>query len=74
MRFGLREAIYILLLLAMPASAYLTVFKQRAVSDLTAKEEIMQVDDKIKRVSKACRARSTVFRACCPPTARSKPC
>lgn len=53
MRFGLREAIYILLLLAMPASAYLTVFKQRAVSDLTAKEEIVQVDDKIKRVSKA---------------------
>ena len=53
MRFGLREAIYVLLLLAMPASAYLTVFKQRAAADLTAKEEIVQVNDKIKRVSKA---------------------
>mgnify|MGYP000270817795 CR=1 FL=1 len=53
MRFGLREVIYVLLLLAMPASAYLTVFKQRAAADLTAKEEIVQVDDKIKRVSKA---------------------
>ncbi len=53
MRFGLREAIYVLLLLGMPASAYLSVFKQRAARDLAAKEEIVQVDDKIKRVSKA---------------------
>ena len=53
MRFGLREAIYVLLLLAMPASAYLTVFKQRAAADQVAREDIAEVQKKIKRVSLA---------------------
>ena len=53
MRFGLREVIYVLLLLAMPAGAYLMVFQQRAEANLVAKEEIVKVDKKIKTVSKA---------------------
>ncbi|MEE9405041.1 MAG: type 4a pilus biogenesis protein PilO [Algisphaera sp.] len=53
MRFGLREVVFVLLLLAMPASAYLMVFQQRTDANVVAEAECEKIDKKIKLVSKA---------------------
>jgi type IV pilus assembly protein PilO len=47
MRFGLREAIFILLLLAMPTAAYFFVFQPRNEQIASAREEVRRKQDKL---------------------------
>lgn len=53
MRFGLREIIFILLLLAMPMAAYWFVFKPRNAQIEEAREEIRQKQAKLEKLQSA---------------------
>ncbi len=55
MRFGLREALFILLLLAMPVAAYFFVFQPRNVQIHEAEEEILAKQAKLKQLEAATR-------------------
>lgn len=55
MRFGLREAIFILLLLAMPVAAYFFVFQPRNQQIHEAQEEIRAKQAKLKQLEAATR-------------------
>lgn len=55
MRFGLRELIFVLLLLAVPVASYVVVFKPRAQKIAEAREEIRQRQAKLKQLETATR-------------------
>jgi len=50
MRFGIREVLFVLLLLAMPVAAYVLVFWPRNVQIAEAREEIIQKQAKLDRL------------------------
>jgi len=51
MRFGLREAIFVVLLLGMPAAAYFFVFEPRSVQIAEAQAEVRAKQDKLNKLS-----------------------
>jgi len=53
MRFGMREAIFLVLLLAMPIAAYMFVFKPRNVQIAEALQQINQKKAKLDRLAAA---------------------
>lgn len=53
MQFGPREAIFVLLLLAMPVAAYFFVFQPRTVQIAEAREEIVSKQSKLKELEAA---------------------
>lgn len=53
MQFGLREAAFVLLLLAMPVAAYFFVFEPRATQISEAREEITSKQAKLKELEAA---------------------
>jgi len=53
MQFGLREAVFILLLLAMPVAAYFFVFEPRATQIAEARAEIASKQAKLKELESA---------------------
>ncbi|GAB4194717.1 MAG: hypothetical protein Kow00105_08970 [Phycisphaeraceae bacterium] len=53
MRFGPREAVFILLLLAMPVAAYFFVFQPRAAQIAEAREEIAAKQAKLRELEAA---------------------
>ncbi len=56
MRFGLRESLFMLLLLAMPVAAYFFVFAPRNVQIAEAREEIRQKEVKLQQLEAATRS------------------
>jgi len=50
MRFGIREAIFVLLLLGVPVAAYFIVFKQRNEDTVAMREEITRDKAKLARL------------------------
>ena len=56
MRFGFREAIFLVLLLAMPVAAYFFVFKPRNTQIAEAREEVRKKQDKLKQLESATRS------------------
>jgi type IV pilus assembly protein PilO len=53
MQFGIREAAFVLLLLAMPVAAYFFVFEPRATQIAEAREEIVSKQAKLKELEAA---------------------
>src|SRR5688500_3746322 len=53
MRFGLREGIFLLALLAMPVAAYLFVFEPRGTRRAQVTQEIMQKEKKLAQLEAA---------------------
>jgi type IV pilus assembly protein PilO len=53
MRFGFREFVFVLLLLAMPVAAYFFVFQPRNIEIAQAREEIRQKQMKLKQLEAA---------------------
>lgn len=53
MRFGVREFLFVLLLLAMPVAAYVLVFRPRNIQIAEARLEISQKQDKLERLRAA---------------------
>ncbi len=53
MRFGLREALFVLLLLGMPAAAYFFVFQPRNEQIAEARKEVAQKQAKLTELEKA---------------------
>jgi len=53
MRFGFREFVFVLLLLAMPVASYFFVFQPRNVEIAQAREEIRQKQMKLKQLEAA---------------------
>lgn len=53
MRFGLREALFVMLLLAMPVAAYFFVFEPRNAQIAQANEEIRQKQQKLTQLDAA---------------------
>jgi len=53
MRFGLREAVFVLLLLGMPAAAYFFVFEPRNQQIAEARQEVAQKQAKLNELEKA---------------------
>ncbi len=53
MRFGIRELIFVLLLLAIPCTYYFMVVQPRTEKHESARAEVVKVESKIKSVSKA---------------------
>lgn len=56
MRFGTREIIFLLVLLAMPLAAYLVVFQPRSEQIAQAREEIRQKQAKLTQLESATRS------------------
>lgn len=56
MRFGLREAMFVLLLLGMPAAAYFFVFEPRNVQIAEAREEVRQKQAKLQKLEQHTRS------------------
>lgn len=52
MRFGLREAIFVLLLLAVPVAAYFVVFKERNEKTAIMREEMRRDQEKLVELEK----------------------
>lgn len=55
MRLGIREVIFLLLLLAVPVAAYLLVFKPRNAQIAEARQEIAQKQAKLSQLARATR-------------------
>ena len=53
MRFGVREVIFLVLLLAMPIAAYMFVFKPRNIQIAEARQQINQKKSKLDRLAAA---------------------
>ena len=55
MRIGIRELIFLLLLVAMPVAAYFFVFEPRAVANEVKRQEIAQKQQKLQELEAATR-------------------
>lgn len=55
MKFGTREIVFVLLLLAMPVAAYVFVFRPRNVQIAEARVEIQQKQAKLEQLNRATR-------------------
>ena len=53
MRFGLRQLIFMLLLLAMPVAAHFYVFKPRSAQITEARREVVRKESKLKQLKAA---------------------
>lgn len=58
MRFGMRELIFILALLAMPVAAYIFVFEPRNAQIADARREILVKEEKLAQLESATRSMS----------------
>jgi len=56
MRIGLRELVFLLLLVAMPVAMYVFVFEPRAEQIAEAQREIRQKEDKLEQLESATRS------------------